>query len=39
VSAEGIIGAEVIEFWPDIVRHYRRKKAQKLARQSAQTSP
>ncbi len=25
VSAEGIIGAEVIEFWPDIVRHHRRK--------------
>src|SRR5580700_6844612 len=33
VSAEGIIGAEVIEFWPDIVRHYRRKQAEKLARQ------
>jgi hypothetical protein len=32
VSAEGIIGAEVIEFWPDIVRHYRRKQAKKLAR-------
>jgi hypothetical protein len=39
VSAEGIIGAEVIEFWPDIVRHYRRKQAEKLARQSAQSSP
>jgi hypothetical protein len=39
VSAEGIIGAEVIEFWPDIVRHYRRKQAKKLARQSAQSSP
>jgi len=39
VSAEGIIGAEVIEFWPDIVRHYRRKQAEKLARQSAQGSP
>jgi hypothetical protein len=35
VSAEGIVGAEVIEFWPDMVRHYRRKKAEKLARQQA----
>ena len=24
VTAQGIIGAEVIEFWPDIVRHYGR---------------
>ena len=32
VSAEGIVGAEVIEFWPDMVRHYRRKKAEKQAR-------
>jgi len=36
VSAEGIVGSEVIEFWPDMVRHYRRKKAEKLARQAAQ---
>jgi len=36
VSAEGIVGAEVIEFWPDIVRHYKRKHAEKLARQAAQ---
>jgi hypothetical protein len=35
VSAEGIVGAEVIEFWPDIVRHYRQKHAEKLARQAA----
>jgi hypothetical protein len=39
VSVEGIIGAEVIEFWPDIARHYRRKQAEKLARQPAQSSP
>jgi hypothetical protein len=32
VSAEGIVGAEVIEFWPDLVRHYRRKEAEKRAR-------
>jgi hypothetical protein len=32
VSAEGIVGAEVIEFWPDMVRRHRRKQAEKLAR-------
>jgi hypothetical protein len=37
VSAEGIVGAEVIEFWPDIVRHYKRKQAEKLARHAAQS--
>jgi hypothetical protein len=36
VSAEGIVGSEVIEFWPDMVRHYRRKHDEKLARQQAQ---
>lgn len=36
VTYEGIVGAEVIEFWPDIVRHHKRKKAEKLARQAAQ---
>lgn len=36
VSAEGIVGSEVIEFWPDMVRHYRRKKAERLARLQAQ---
>ncbi len=25
VSVEGIVGAEVIEFWPDIVRHHKNK--------------
>ena len=38
VSAQGIVGAEVIEFWPDMVRHYRRKKAEKLAKQEAKDS-
>jgi hypothetical protein len=33
VTAQAIIGSEVIEFWPDIVRHHRRKQAEKLARQ------
>jgi hypothetical protein len=36
VSAEGIVGAEVIEFWPDLARHYKRKHEEKLARQAAQ---
>lgn len=36
VSAEGIIGSEIIEFWPDMVRHYRRKQAEKLAKKGAQ---
>jgi len=35
VSAEGIVGAEVIEFWPDLVRHHKRKQAEKLARKAA----
>jgi hypothetical protein len=37
VSAEGIVGAEVIEFWPDIARHYKRKHAEKVALKAAQT--
>jgi hypothetical protein len=37
VSAEGIVGAEIIEFWPDIARHFKRKHAEKLARQVAQS--
>ena len=32
VSAEGIVGAEIIEFWPDMVRRHRRKQAEKQAR-------
>jgi hypothetical protein len=35
VSVEGIVGAEVIEFWPDMVRAHNRKKAAKLAKQAA----
>lgn len=33
VSVEGIIGAELIEFWPDIVRHYKNKSAAHAAAQ------
>jgi len=36
VTVEGAVGAEVIEFWPDLVRHYRQKQAQKQARAQAQ---
>lgn len=39
VSAEGIVGAEVIEFWPDLVRHHQKKKAEKLAREAEQSGP
>lgn len=39
VSVEGIVGAEVIEFWPDLVRHHKRKLAEKQARQAAQAAP
>jgi hypothetical protein len=38
VTYEGIVGAELAEFWPDIYQHflnnYRRKKARKAAQQS-----
>jgi hypothetical protein len=40
VTAEAIVGSEVIEFWPDLVRRHRRKQAEKLARQGiTQPSP
>ncbi len=38
VSAEGIVGAELIEFWPDLARHYKRKHDEKMARQAAQST-
>ncbi len=38
-TAQGIIGSEVIEFWPDIVRHHQRKEAEKLARKNGLPSP
>jgi hypothetical protein len=31
VSVEGIAGAEIIEFWPDLVRRHQRKEAEKKA--------
>jgi hypothetical protein len=39
ITLEGIVGAEVIEFWPDIARHYKRKHDEKAARQAAQSGP
>jgi hypothetical protein len=38
VSAEGIVGSEIIEFWPDIARHYKRKHDEKMARKAAAQS-
>jgi hypothetical protein len=38
VTAQAIIGSEIIEFWPDMVRHHRRKQAEKLARQGGGTT-
>lgn len=35
VTVEGMPGAELIEFWPDIVRSHQRKQAAKLALQQA----
>ena len=35
VTYEGMPGAELIEFWPDIVRAHNRKKADKQARLDA----
>ncbi|HYK35469.1 hypothetical protein [Alloacidobacterium sp.] len=34
VTAEGAIGAQLVEFWPDIVRHYRNKKSKQASAQS-----
>jgi len=36
VTAEGIVGSELIEFWPDMVRRFKRKHDEKLARQQAE---
>jgi hypothetical protein len=37
VTAQAVIGSEVIEFWPDMVRHHKRKQAEKLARLGVQS--
>jgi hypothetical protein len=36
VTGQAIIGSEIIEFWPDMVRYHRRKQAEKLAKQMGQ---
>lgn len=33
VTVEGVVGSEVIEWWPAIVRRHNRKMAEKMARQ------
>ncbi len=38
VSAEGIVGSEIIEFWPDISHYMKRKHDEKLARKAAQAA-
>jgi len=39
VTGYGILGAEVIEFWPDIAHHYIKKRQEKKAHQAAQQNP
>jgi len=39
VTAEGAVGAQLVEFWPDIVRHYRNKKNKQLSAQSTPADP
>ena len=36
VTYYGVLGAEIIEFWPDIAGHYERKHREKLDREAAQ---
>lgn len=36
VTYEGIVGAEIAEFWPDIVQPFIKKHQEKLARKAAQ---
>jgi hypothetical protein len=38
VTAQAIIGSEIIEFWPDMVRYHRRKVAEKLAQRMGQSA-
>jgi hypothetical protein len=38
VTAQAIIGSEIIEFWPDMVRYHRRKVAEKLAKKMGDSS-
>lgn len=38
VSAEGIVGSEIIEFWPDMSRYMKRKHEEKLARKAAKAA-
>lgn len=38
VTYEGIVGAEIAEFWPDAVNHFKKKHQEKLDREAAQRS-
>jgi hypothetical protein len=39
VTAEGVIGSELEEFYPDIARHFANKRREKLLRQQAAGKP
>jgi hypothetical protein len=36
VTYEGIVGAEIAEFWPDIAQHFIKKHQEKMAKKAAQ---
>jgi hypothetical protein len=36
VTYEGIVGAEIAEFWPDIMHHFTKKHQEKLDKQAGQ---
>ncbi len=38
VTYEGIVGAEIAEFWPDIIQHFTKKHPEKTGGQAAQQS-
>jgi hypothetical protein len=38
VSAEGIVGSEIIEFWPDMAHYMKRKHDEKMARKAAKAA-
>lgn len=39
VTYEGIVGAEIAEFWPDIAQHFMKKHDKKPAKKKAQQTP
>lgn len=39
VTYEGVVGAELAEFWPDIAQHFINKRREKKAREAAEPTP